>query len=140
MLKNSFARWAAKVTILFHVLCRIRGVGLSYLQLLVSYLQLLVSYLQLLVSYLQLLVSYLQLLVSYLQLLVSYLQLLVLYLQLLVTKGMTKLLAHTRHLLTMTVFRIRLKKVWCPALDNNYASPTSGEAYRDRRLTTNFEL
>ena len=23
---------------------------------------------------------------------------------------------------------------------NNYASPTSGEAYRDRRLTTNFEL
>ena len=22
----------------------------------------------------------------------------------------------------------------------NYASPTSGEAYRDRRLTTNFEL
>ena len=26
------------------------------------------------------------------------------------------------------------------AKDVNYASPTSGEAYRDRRLTTNFEL
>ena len=25
-------------------------------------------------------------------------------------------------------------------LSNNYASPTSGEAYRNRRLTTNFEL
>ena len=24
--------------------------------------------------------------------------------------------------------------------EGNYASPTSGEAYRDRRLTTNFEL
>ena len=27
-----------------------------------------------------------------------------------------------------------------PPLVPNYASPTSGEAYRDRRLTTNFEL
>ena len=26
------------------------------------------------------------------------------------------------------------------AMEDSYASPTSGEAYRDRRLTTNFEL
>ena len=36
------------------------------------------------------------------------------------------------------------KKIpFCPALKQrcgNYASPTSGEAYRDRQLTTNFEL
>ena len=30
--------------------------------------------------------------------------------------------------------------IWCLVLAAFYASPTSGEAYRDRQLTTNFEL
>ena len=41
-------------------------------------------------------------------------------------------------------FRLQTSTKKCSFLikhnQNNYASPTSGEAYRDRRLTTNFEL
>ena len=33
-----------------------------------------------------------------------------------------------------------LVEVTHPPLHSIYASPTSGEAYRDRRLTTNFEF
>ena len=45
----------------------------------------------------------------------------------------------------LTVFRLLNENLfvvrdWSLRLVNNYASPSSGEAYRDRRLTPNFEF
>ena len=53
----------------------------------------------------------------------------------------------------LTTFFLNNSAVWCQCMHGvggicadkttfqfNYASPSSGEAYRDRRLTTNFEL